>query len=63
MNKPFAVGDRVVVKNDPDNDLFQGVTGVVEKVGVKCMAGEGVVMRTHEFGLLRGSYDMLERVQ
>lgn len=63
MSKPFAVGDRVVVKNDSDNELFQGVTGVVEEVGVQCMAGEGVVMRTHEFGLLRGSYDMLEKMQ
>lgn len=59
----FKVGDRVVVRNDPDNDIFQGVVGVVERVGVDCVDGDGVLMDTAEFGRVRASYDMLERVQ
>lgn len=59
---PFRVGDKVVVRNDPDNDVFQGLTGRVEYVGVACADGIGVVMDTVEFGRILASYSMIERV-
>lgn len=63
MISPFKVGEMVVVSDDQDNAPFCGVTGKVFEVGVSTAGGEGLIFDTVDYGLMKGCYDMFERVQ
>ena len=63
MSEKFKVGETVVVSEDQDHAPFCGIVGKVVQIGVQTMGGEGLIFDAPDFGLLKGSYEMFERLQ
>lgn len=64
MSEKFKIGEIVVVvSEDPDLAQFCGIVGKVVQIGVPTMGGEGLIFDAPDYGLLKGNYEMFERLQ